>query len=524
LICTTVNEYALRISLLKKKYAIRIFFSWAIIASIFSVLITHREHFNQEEELTRKATILHRMASQKADQHDAHLSALSVIASSSDVPQIQMFENLSETIRKFYTHVKHVELFTLDVDEKPTLLFTTRQQPLSSVLISKMISFALSSNGKIQILPYEQGYFLLKRSPNNDDARYGVALFIDAEGLLENGLNFAAETRYLLSSPNGIPIFNSSPNIVATPDRIAAKYTATLSSRSQPLRLEVTQHGSWTEYIPLNNILLFAIFSSLGAFFIYAFLMQKFKIRQAEERAILRENEARIAKASRINGLGEMASGLAHEMTQPLTAILSQSQAGVRVIQSSDANANIIEEIFFNISKQAKRGGELTKRFRDWTTHAEENRETFNLNSVATGIHDLIQTDLKERDIFIKLDLTHDELPIYADQISIEQVIFNLTRNSIEALDGVKHGLIEIATKLEGNFAIITVQDNGHGIAEEDMIKLYQPFFSTKKNGMGLGLSLCESIIQRYNGQIEIINNEKQGVSACVTFPLKKTL
>jgi signal transduction histidine kinase len=499
----------------------QIIIGWVSVSMLIAALLTFQEFLSLKAELNSKSASLHRLASQRADQHDAHLTGLSALASANEEPLTDMMLNLSETIRKFYSRIQNVDLVKLD-RKNPSLIFSTRYKRLDQNLVISIIEAAYASDGRLQIVPSNGGYFLVKRSPNSDQARYGLSLFIEGEKLLENALNFGSLTQLVLKTRSGLPIY-------ATPDLIeqgfftqTIKYANTLGSRSQPLTLEITQRINGADYIRWQFIVPLILLSVAGIFLTKSYLLQKHKTRMAEERAVLGEHEARIAQASRINGLGEMASGLAHEITQPLTAILSQSQAGARLIDATPNDMETLKQVLGNISKQAKRGGDIIQRLRNWTTHTQEKVEQFDLNSVAEGIRDLMKADLKEKGIVVETTLHTDTLSIEADHVAIEQVVFNLSRNGVDAMEGQSSGHLHLSTYIDGNYAVISVQDNGSGISEDDLLQLYQPFFTTKENGMGLGLSLCENIVNRYNGLIEIMNNPDGGVTSIVRLPLTK--
>jgi len=495
---------------------------WVSACIFIAILLAFKEFSSLTANLNSKAISLHRLVSQKADQHDAHLTGLSALASVNEEPLIDMMLNLSETIRKFYSRIQNIDLVKLDI-KKPSLIFSTRYKRLDQKHITSINDAAYASDGRLQIVPATDGYFLVKRSPNSDHARYGLTLFIDAKKLLENDLNLGLQTQLALKTDKGVSIYETP--FLKEQHLLTQKlsYSNKLGSRSQPLYLEVTQYVSVVDYIKWQSILPLMFLSAIGILLTKSYVIQKHKVRMAEERALLGEHEVRIAQASRINGLGEMASGLAHEITQPLTAILSQSQAGSRLIETKPDDLETLKHVMANISKQAKRGGEIVHRLRSWTTHTKETVELFDLNYVAKGIRDLMKADLQEKGIIIEMTLHPDALPIKADHVAIEQVVFNLSRNGIDAMEGKTSACLRLSTFQEGDYAVISVQDNGSGIAQDDLSQLYQPFFTTKENGMGLGLSLCENIVDRYNGHIEIMNNSKDGVTSIVKLPLTKS-
>jgi signal transduction histidine kinase len=507
---------------MKKKQRAWLIIGWISVSIIVIALLAFKEFSSLKAELDSKATSLHSLISQRADQHDAHLTGLSALASANEEPLADMMLNLSETIRKFYSRIQYVDLIKLD-KTNPYPIFTTRDTRLTKNQIVAINDAAYASDGRLQIVPSAGGYFLIKRSPNSNQALYGLALFIDAQKLLENDFNLDPHTQLVLKTGLNALIYTTPALGKQDFFTQEIQYIKTLGSQSQPLSLEITQYIHATDYIPWQFVVPLIFLSVVGFILTKSYFNQKHKTRMAEERALLGEHEARIAQASRINGLGEMASGLAHEITQPLTAILSQSQAGTRLIDANSDDTETVKQVLANISKQAKRGGDIVQRLRTWTTHTKESVKLFDLNSVAEGIRDLMKADLNERGIKIETALHPEPIQIEADHVAIEQVIFNLSRNGVDAMDGNTSGLLNLTTFTDGNYAVISVRDNGSGIPEEDLINLYQPFFTTKENGMGLGLSLCENIVNRYNGHIEIMNNAEGGVTSIVKLPVAKS-
>jgi len=495
------------------------FICWILLSALIVALLTLTEFSKQKAELIGKATSLHRLVSQRADQHDAHLTGLSALASANEKPLTGMMLNLSEMIRKYYSRISHIDLIKLD-KTKPISIFSTRATRQDKKQINLIRDAAYASTGRLQIIPLLDGYSLVKRSPNSNKVRYGLALFIDGQKLLENDLGFGSQTQLILKTQLGGLIYETQALDKQGLLSQTVRYKSTLGSRSQPLSLEIIQTISATDYIRWQFILPFIILSAVGMVLTRSYFDQKQKIRLAEHRALLGEHEARIAQASRINGLGEMASGLAHEITQPLTAILSQSQAGAHLVGGNAEETEALKQVLKSISKQAKRGGDIIQRLRSWTTHSQETIEIFDLNSVAKGIRDLMKADLMDREIVIETALYSGNLKIEADHVAIEQVVFNLARNGVDAMEGKPSGHLVLSTDKTDTHAIISVCDNGSGISEKDFTQLYDPFFTTKENGMGLGLSLCENIVNRYNGHIEIKNNPSGGVTSVVSLPL----
>nr|WP_281410693.1 ATP-binding protein [Ensifer oleiphilus] len=221
--------------------------------------------------------------------------------------------------------------------------------------------------------------------------------------------------------------------------------------------------------------------------------------------------------------MGELASGIAHELTQPLTAMLSRSQAALRLAGTDRPDIGLISEALEVNVREAKRAGEMLRRMRDYASNRAPEPVTSAINGIVAEIAALTGADLERRGIQLKLDLTKEAPEADVDPIELEQVLHNLIRNAADALEGAQTvgPQIEIETGAVGGEAKIVVRDNGPGIAASAFPKLFHPFFTTKADGMGLGLSLCETLIQRVDGGIDAEN--APGGGACFTITLPRT-
>nr|WP_225906527.1 ATP-binding protein [Ensifer canadensis] len=219
--------------------------------------------------------------------------------------------------------------------------------------------------------------------------------------------------------------------------------------------------------------------------------------------------------------MGELASGIAHELTQPLTAMLSRSQAALRLAGTDKPDIGLISEALEVNVREAKRAGEMLRRMRDYASNRTPEPITSAINGIVAEIAALTGSDLQRRGIQLSLDLTKEPLAADVDPIELEQVLHNLIRNAADALEGAgtKDAQVEIETRAICDEVKIIVRDNGPGIAANAFPKLFQPFFTTKPDGMGLGLSLCSTLIERVDGRIEAENAADGGAWFTITLP-----
>ncbi|WP_165967730.1 ATP-binding protein [Sapientia aquatica] len=245
-------------------------------------------------------------------------------------------------------------------------------------------------------------------------------------------------------------------------------------------------------------------------------------IEASEKR--LRQHQAELAHVTRLTTMGEMASGIAHEINQPLTAILSYNQACIRLIQEEHPDKEEIIRAMQSAALQAKRAGKIISRLRSFVTKKRAPVELIQINQLIQNVLTLIEHDLRDHEIAIDIDLIQSPALIAADGIQVEQVILNVIRNAMEAMSDVEppQKVITIRSTQEFDRVAVSIKDHGSGIAKDDADQLFNPFFTTKKDGMGLGLTISTSIVESYGGQLSARNLEHGGAEFIVTFPIFK--
>ncbi len=463
-------------------------------------------------ELERESAVLHRLASQRADQHDAHMTALSAIAVASDDPRQALFLEVAATITRFYPRIDGVALVALDSRLPP--VGTVTPDP---ALAESIRAAARASQGEIALLADPERpdhYLMVKRSPNSDAARYGLALMIDAARLLDEAGTFWQRPGLgrALSLPGGQVLFRSG----ATAQDL--QFSRPLGSISQPLRLQTGRVIGWAElFPPLRSglVLLAAGLVWLGGL---AGLRQRARARQAVEQARLSALDSRLAHASRVNALGEMASGLTHELTQPLTAILAQAQAGRRLLARGDATA--LAPVLEDTVTQARRASAILERFRNWSRPQQAPRSAFDLREAPRHVEALLAPQAAAQGLRLELDLPTEPLPVLADPVEMEQVVFNLLRNAIEAVAGMgNRARLHLRLHRQGGAAVLEVSDNGSGVAPDLRPRLFTPFTTTRADGTGLGLALSQRLVERAGGEIALVEGTS-GATFRVVLPL----
>ncbi|MCZ6526311.1 MAG: PAS domain S-box protein [Gammaproteobacteria bacterium] len=244
----------------------------------------------------------------------------------------------------------------------------------------------------------------------------------------------------------------------------------------------------------------------------------------AEDEASM--HRERLAHLIRVQTLGEMATGIAHEINQPLAAIESYAQASQMHLQSGKANPDKVEELLEKISGQAKRAGSVVSRLRTMMQHRTVNPVVVDINSLLSEVTNIAEIDARHHDCRLILKLSSSLPNVIGDEIQIQQVVLNLICNAIDAMadltdEGEKEVIVETKRKDDKEIEI-SVTDNGPGISELDAGNIFEAFYTTKDSGMGMGLSICRSIIDAHGGEISYSQNKAGGTTFYFTLPVEK--
>jgi signal transduction histidine kinase len=485
---------------------------WCLLLLVGGGMLAGWERQVLVAELEEESTLLHSLASQRVDQHDAHLTALSAVAVASEGRRHDLFLEVSRTIARFYPRIDEVQLVPLDPNAE-----TVGTAPLDVGAAELIRAAARASDGHIALLPHPQRpyhYIMIKRSPNTDEARNGLMLGIDAAKLIGDGGPFWSRpgVAVRLSLPDGHRLLQPT----ALPEAI--RFSKALSSASQPLLLETGMEIGLADMFPPVPTGLTLLGVSLAYLAGLAALRQRARTRVAEQLATLSALESRLAHASRVNALGEMASGMAHELTQPLTAILAQAQAGRRLLsQGQDAAlAPVLEDTV----SQARRASAILERFRNWSQPHAAPVAAFDLRNALANVEALLQPDARSRGIQLDFQVPGTPVSVVTDPVEIEQVAFNLVRNALEALaaQACDAGRVIVTLSENDTSVVFEVADNGPGVPGTLRPQLFTPFVTSRAGGTGLGLALSRRLVERAGGEIVLVESE-HGAIFRVTLP-----
>jgi signal transduction histidine kinase len=292
-------------------------------------------------------------------------------------------------------------------------------------------------------------------------------------------------------------------------------FSKVLAAESQPFQVITSQHFDWKQ-LPWLWMLAWIVATS-AVFFASAHLVNQ---RAARRRA---EELLRLGQVARLNTLGELAAGVAHELNQPLTAVLANTQAAQRMLADKPPDMATVQHAMEQAAAQARRASEVVTRLRQVIERPESRTisQTVNLGETLHRALYLLEPEIKR--LGIQVQVQADQLVwIQADPVALDQIVHNLITNAMQALEkSVRPAKSIIFTiRKQALFGDLSVADNGDGIALEVLPKLFDPFFSTRQGGLGLGLTLCESLTHSMGGTLLARNQIQSGAVFTLALPL----
>jgi PAS domain S-box-containing protein len=242
----------------------------------------------------------------------------------------------------------------------------------------------------------------------------------------------------------------------------------------------------------------------------------------AQEREQLQQKRVALEHVSRVATLGELTSTLTHELKQPLTAIAINSSFGLRLLDSNQPDMKEIRETLTEISEVTRRAGDMIEGMRGMLKRDTTGFTTIDLNHLIRLVERIVYGDAVQHGVVVDVDLPPGTLPIRGDSVQLQQVMMNLMLNAFSAMSESERGarrLVVWARPMDGSGAQIEVQDSGTGIPAEKLESIFDPFNTSKPDGLGMGLSICRSIVERHGGKMWASNNAGGGATFSIRLP-----
>lgn len=471
--------------------------AWLLLTGAGAAWIARAELARQHEDFEVNGRIAHRLMSQQVVQYDAVLATLALLASGPDA------ERPEQRLPAVYPSILAVE-----------------RRDAGAAWSDPVLAEAEAKSRELR-RPALAGQDLAR-------GRYKLVIgATPASYALDIDLASTVPARDWPMDPKRSPVRvlleRAGQQFVAQPGRAPApqgwqfSFRKALASDSQPFDLVAERQVFWSE-LPWAWMLAWAIAMGVVVAGAGALRRQRIERRRAEELL-------RLGQVARLNALGELAAGMAHELNQPLTAVLANTQAARRLLDEDPPGLETARGAMQQAAEQARRAAEVVGRLRrviERPGQAGAAQSVPLQEAVRSALH-LLAPELDKRAIAPVLEAaSHAPVSVRAEPVALEQIVHNLLMNAMQALDELPAGerQLRLAVEREGAQGVLRVSDNGRGIAPELLPRIFEPFFSTREGGLGLGLSLCETLASAMGGSLAAEPSPPRGARFTLRLPL----
>ena len=244
------------------------------------------------------------------------------------------------------------------------------------------------------------------------------------------------------------------------------------------------------------------------------------RVRAEEQSEKLRELESDLAHMNRLSIMGELTASLAHEILHPIATARNNARAGTRFLDMSPPNLGEVREALSCIVRDADRAKDIVGRVRDHIKKAPPRKERLHLNEAINEVIVMVRSAIDKNKVSVRTDFMANSIPVEGDRVQLQQVVLNLILNAVEAMNSVEEGARELSIRTEQNQTggvLVAVRDSGPGI--EHFERVFDPFYTTKTSGLGMGLAICRSIIDAHGGRLWVDASEPRGAVFRFTLP-----
>lgn len=474
--------------------------AWAVLSVLIGGLIARNHLASQRDAFDTNARIVHRLLSQRVVQHDAILATLALLQSgtATDRPEQRLpalYSQIAAAAHRGPMEVWPTPSLTAAEAESHRLKRAVLAQvdlqkgSYQLVLAAQPDSYALTISIR-NMVPWAEWPMAPETSPVQVFLQLDQSSFV-----IQAGRAFGPEdTGWTFEARKA------------------------LAAESQPFEVVSQLHLGWSA-LPWFWMLLSAGMVALVLAGGRTLLQQQLRQRREEERQ-------RVGQLTRLSTLGELAAGIAHEINQPLTAILANTQAASRMLDDTESDLPAARNAMHMAVQQARRASDVVTRLRRTLERPGNSTATQNVNLHSACKHALylLEPELQRSQCAHTLTMECPAFEVLADPVALEQIIHNLLTNAVQSMAQVpaqnhKLNLVLTQTTTHGE---LRVQDTGPGIAPDALTKVFEPFFSTREGGLGLGLSLCETLATGMGARLYATNRPVQGAEFTLELPLAK--
>ena len=459
---------------------------WCVITAVGCVVLARVELVQLREAFETDARIAHRLLSQRVVQHDAVMAMLALLQPPPDAAQPE------QRLPSVYPQIVSVERRALDATWTDSRLMAA--ETVSRALKRPVLAAANFARGR---------YFLVLAAVPNS-----YSLQMDLRAVVPwNEWPMSVD-----ASPVRVTLEHDSQQFVLQPGRIGAggwqfAFHKHLATDSQPFNVVALRQVGWRE-LPWAWMFAWTLLVTGLLATALALLRQRRDKQRAEELL-------RLGQVARLNALGELAAGMAHELNQPLTALLSNTQAAARLLAENPPELETARAAMTQAAEQARRASDVVGRLRRSVERPDMSTQLqpINLQEAVSNALYLLEPELKRRAVAVQLTFQQASPVVLADPVALEQIIYNLLMNALQALDNVPapERQLVVGFGIHGGLGLMTVADTGPGIAVNVLPRIFEPFFTTREGGLGLGLSLCETLVSGMGGRLEAAHNAPRG-------------
>lgn len=476
--------------------------AWAFATAIGGWLLSNRELSHLREAFETDARIAHRLLSQRVVQHDAILATLALLQTSDSAARPE------QRLPSVYPQILSVQRRDRQEAWGDAKLDTAQTE-------SRRLQHAVLGEVDLKVGRYQ---LILGAEPTS------FLLLIDIRSMVP----WSEWPMTPDSSPVQVSLEQGGNTFVLQPGRVDTAnprgwhfgFHKLLAAPSQPFTVWVKRDVGWSE-LPWAWM--------LGWSVLVALLLRGGRTLQRQRHDRRRAQELlRLGQVARLNTLGELAAGMAHELNQPLTAVLANTQAASRLLADEMPDLPATRHAMQQAVAQARRAAEVVGRLRRAVERPDLSGQLqpVNLEEMTRKALYLLEPELKRRLVQPSVTLAGPPIRVLGDPVALEQIIHNLLMNGIQALDTVALNGRSLSIVISSNAGMgqLTLQDNGPGLAPDVLPRIFEPFFTTREGGLGLGLSLCETLASSMGGALTAANRTPHGAEFRLTLPLAPTM